>query len=62
LTVNFVYEEEMRRKRLSMKAGANQLAKMRREYQEKVREQMEKAELNPKAKIREIIQEARMFK
>lgn len=52
----------MRRKRLSMKAGANQLAKMRREYQEKVREQMEKAELNPKAKIREIIQEARMFK
>ena len=45
-----------------MKAGANQLAKMRREYQEKVREQMEKAELNPKAKIREIIQEARMFK
>ena len=38
LTVNFIDEEEMREKRRNMKAGANQLAKMRREYQEKVRE------------------------
>ena len=45
-----------------MKEGANQTARIRNEVYEKVRKGLEEGEVNPRAKIRQIIAEAKEIK
>jgi hypothetical protein len=52
----------MRKKRAQMKEGANMTAKIRNEVYEKVRKGLEEGEMNPKAKIRQLIAESKAIK